>query len=161
MCSTKRGLPGGTYASRMTTQPKESSREAATLPVEQLAGHDVGCWVTLHTRAGVTQGYLIALEVNRAIIDDTALCEAETRYMEHNVYTLTVHGAGQYRLHPGELVHVEEASPTLGQSLARVKDSLRLQRFAPQCEACSNPATANLQRGCHSELDPNCGWYGK
>lgn len=159
MCSTKRGPPGGTYASRMTTQPKESSREAATLPVEQLAGHDVGCWVTLHTRAGVTQGYLIALEVNRAVIDDSRLCEATTRYMEHNLYTLTVHGAGQFGLHPGELVHVEEASPTLGQSLARVRDVLKIRQ--PQCEACSNPATANLQRGCHSELDPNCGWYGK
>lgn len=116
----------------MTTEPERGSRE--TLPVEQLAGHHVGGWITLQSaQAGISsragawsvEGYLIGLEVDRAVIDDTQLCEASSRYVEHNNYTVTIYGHGQFRLHPGAPVTVEPADPALGVALARVQDSLR------------------------------------
>lgn len=73
------------------------------------------------------EGYLIGLEVDRAVIDDTRLCEATSRYMEHNTYTVTVYGHGQFRLNPGTEVTVEAADPSLGTALARVQDSLKMR----------------------------------
>lgn len=110
----------------MTTEPKRGSRE--TLPVEQLAGHHVGSWITLGTPQygnWSVAGYLIGLEVDRAVIDDSRLCEASSRYMEHNNYLVTIYAHGQYRLNPGTEVTVEPADPALGEALGRVQDSLR------------------------------------
>lgn len=113
----------------MTTQPEESSREVTILPVEQLAGHDVGTWITFeHPHHGHDiAGYLTALAVNRAVIDDTALCEAKTRFIEQNQYELEVYAQGRFRLRGDTPITIEPADPSLGVVMGRVQDALKLK----------------------------------
>lgn len=109
----------------MTTQPEEGSR-GNTLPVEQIAGHDVGNWVEFEHRRGVNYaGYLIGLEVNCAIIDDTTLCEARPRFVQTNHYVLEVYGHGAYRLNQGALVTVYEPEVTVADQAAQAAHELR------------------------------------
>lgn len=109
----------------MTTQPEEGSG-GNTLPVEQIAGHDVGSWIEFEGRRGSNYaGYLIGLEVNCAVINDTELCAAKTRFVQVNQYMLEVYGHGTYQLQPGDLVTVFEPAVSVSQRAAEAEDIIR------------------------------------
>lgn len=117
----------------MTTQPESGSgAPSTTTPVEQIAGRDVGAWVEFEDRWGIpVAGYLVGLEVNCALIDDTALCEADLRYVQQTHYSLYVQGRGTYRLVPGQTVTVRPPAMPYAAAAARmdtIKRSLAQRR---------------------------------